>query len=355
MRKVYLFEFQYKNKIFWNAGSKAKKDISFFLKRRAEESVQTISFPARPYHFFSITDNLVYIYCELVTFFKTLFISGKVLIIQYPTDFHAIQDLMCRLTKHNRVIIILHDIEFMRYDVLKGRQDLEKSRAKFLNDIKDAYAVIASPQQIALLQKLGISNPIFSEMRLWPYHASRKNFLLKRKFSKMIVFSGNLNKSSFLMDWIQLSRTYTIELIGESDISFHKYSNVVYKGGFHPDDVIYNIDSSFGLVWDGDSIEDLNGVMGDYQKSNIPHKLSQYIAVGLPVFVSKKAGIADYVEANHIGFSIKNLLEIESILNSISMDEYMSLLSNVSKIRSDVISGKCFYEPFDNVIKNYWR
>ena len=78
---------------------------------------------------------------------------------------------------------------------------------------------------------------------------------------------------------------------------------------------------------------------GKLLKFNNPHKLSSYIACGIPVIVWKEAAISDFVTENKIGFSIQNLKEIDSILKYLSYDDYIKMKGNVLSIRENIITG----------------
>lgn len=45
---------------------------------------------------------------------------------------------------------------------------------------------------------------------------------------------------------------------------------------------------SFGLVWDGNSMDTCTGNYGSYLRINDPHKVSLYLSSGLPIIVGQK-------------------------------------------------------------------
>lgn len=67
---------------------------------------------------------------------------------------------------------------------------------------------------------------------------------------------------------------------------FDSEKNVMYKGSFKPEQIDH-IHGSWGLVWDGNSIEGCEGELGNYLKINAPHKISLYIAAELSEKVRK--------------------------------------------------------------------
>ena len=74
-------------------------------------------------------------------------------------------------------------------------------------------------------------------------------------------------------------------------------------------------------------------------KYNNPHKLSLYIAAGLPVVVWRQAAIADFVETNNIGITIESLTDISKRIQTLSVSEYNEMAMAVKKLQKQVVSG----------------
>ena len=84
-------------------------------------------------------------------------------------------------------------------------------------------------------------------------------------------------------------------------------------------------------------------VMKNYTKYNNPHKLSCYMAAGLPVIVWEKAAISKFVKDNNIGYTIKKIDDI----NTLDFSDLKEKAENVKKIEEKVQNG----EYTKNVIK----
>ena len=82
-------------------------------------------------------------------------------------------------------------------------------------------------------------------------------------------------------------------------------------GAFDPDTPFLNGRYHFGLIWDGTGVDSCEGLYGHYMRFNSPHKLSLYVALGLPVIVWREAAIADFVLKQGIGVTVGNLLELD--------------------------------------------
>lgn len=68
--------------------------------------------------------------------------------------------------------------------------------------------------------------------------------------------------------------------------------------------------------------ETCSGGKGEYLRINNPHKLSLYLAVGLPVIIWDEAAEAEFVLRENVGFTIKSLYELSEKMALISDDDY---------------------------------
>jgi hypothetical protein len=115
-------------------------------------------------------------------------------------------------------------------------------------------------------------------------------------------------------------------------------SPVRYKGVFEPDFPVLDRKYHFGLIWDGDDVDRCGGIFGHYMRFNNPHKLSLYVAMGLPVIVWKEAAIARFVTENQIGVAVADLRDMSKI--RLSSDEYQTMIANVSTLSVRVKGGE---------------
>ena len=61
---------------------------------------------------------------------------------------------------------------------------------------------------------------------------------------------------------------------------------------------------------------------GKYLKINNPHKLSLYLAVGLPVVIWDEAAEAEFVLKENVGFTVKSLYDLPEKLEAVSDNDY---------------------------------
>ena len=105
-------------------------------------------------------------------------------------------------------------------------------------------------------------------------------------------------------------------------------------------DIPNHLNSGFGLVWDGNSIDSCSGDFGEYLQYNNPHKLSLYLASGIPVVIWDKAAEAEFVKQNNLGLCVSSLHELKDKLNVITEQEFNEMVSNVEKQTNLLIYGK---------------
>ena len=115
--------------------------------------------------------------------------------------------------------------------------------------------------------------------------------------------------------------------------------SVTYNGSFTSEEIPAKLEGSFGLIWDEDSIDTCSGAFGEYTRYNNPHKLSLYVSSCLPVIVWSQAAIADFVKEHGIGFCVDSLSDIHTILASMTEDDYVRYLRNITALQEKVTSG----------------
>ena len=116
--------------------------------------------------------------------------------------------------------------------------------------------------------------------------------------------------------------------------------NIFYFGAFLPNDLIQNLQGKYGLVWDGDTIETCSGGKGEYLRINNPHKLSLYLAIGLPVIIWDAAAEADFVLKEHVGITVKSLYELSDKLSKVSDSDYENMKHNAQIVGARLRNGE---------------
>ena len=101
--------------------------------------------------------------------------------------------------------------------------------------------------------------------------------------------------------------------------------HITYGGAFQADDLIDHMSGSYGLLWDGPSPDTCAGPYGNYMRVNTPHRISLFLACGLPVIVWEQSAMAQLVLEQGIGFAVSSLQEIPAKRREISAGQYWEM------------------------------
>ncbi|MBL7743813.1 MAG: hypothetical protein JNN00_10105 [Chitinophagaceae bacterium] len=178
----------------------------------------------------------------------------------------------------------------------------------------------------------------------------------QREISGAIVFAGNLEKSTFL------NKLHLLSGEGPS-LHFHLYGpgitdrvsdqdNVTYHGVERPHDLPGKLAGSFGLLWDGDSIDKPGGSLGEYMQYISHHKLSLYILSKLPIILPSSAATASFVEGYKIGFTVNSLYEIEGKIKALSARDYLQMQANMQPLADKISRGECLGNAIDEILRS---
>jgi hypothetical protein len=124
-----------------------------------------------------------------------------------------------------------------------------------------------------------------------------------------------------------------------------------YRGVFDPDVPQLQDRYHFGLVWDGSGVDNCEGNYGHYMRYNNPHKLSLYVALGLPVVVWEQAAIADFVKRCGLGVTVRDLRELGEIPSRIDDDEYRRMVRNIAPLGEAVRRGDFLQDALNRLLR----
>lgn len=159
-------------------------------------------------------------------------------------------------------------------------------------------------------------------------------------FEKSVAIAGNLAKSEYLRPFVaSLPADTLVHLFGNGWTGEDETSNAQWHGAFPPDELPASMKGAFGLVWDGPETTTCSGAFGDYLRINAPHKLSLYLASGLPVIIWNEAAQARYVEENNVGITVSSLEEIPEKLTALTPESYDLMAANAADIGANLRQG----------------
>ncbi len=316
-----------------HAGTKARNDVDAILKKFGAQPFNTHVLELHSNEDESIYSN-VYNRLGFVRYYLDLLrLKNQTVIIQYPMlAFDIAYQYVEKLSRRNKVIFLVHDIQSLRREGFPGLED----EIKLLNL---AYGLIVHNHfMIDRLLKLKLSPAKMYCLDCFDYLYSGKSSCCAAENS--VCFAGNLEKSVFLPEFLSKNPCLRCNLYGPGwNNTFVQKDNVHYCGSFPPDEIPGKLDGQYGLIWDGTSTSGCSGTLGEYTKINNPHKMSLYIAAGIPVIAWRDAAVGEFIRQHNIGITVSNIDTLQDIIAGISAEKYMEMKNNTILLRKQVISG----------------
>lgn len=326
------------DKTEYNAGPKAKRDISKILSEKL--NFKNIEF------YFSLNNTISskinkikYLNWDIPRKLKNKKIDN--IFIQYPIYSTVVTEkILSLLDSHVKVYYIIHDLESLR---------LFKNDANYLveeiNRLNKADGLVSHNSTMTKwLRENGVKTKI-SNLEIFDY-LTENVAPESNSYEKTLCYAGNLQKSDFLVN-----KFYPIDVYGPNPKK--KYPNTVsYKGVFTPEELPKHLKENFGLIWDGNRIDECNGVYGEYMKYNNPHKVSLYLSSGLPVIIWEKAALAEFVSKHQAGIVVESLAQLQDRLGSLTEEEYLNLRHNAQLVSEKLKKGHYVVEAVSNLINN---
>lgn len=323
---------KHKNITSGGASYKAPKDIeTIAIANGYKKCIVKICTSNHPFN------NLLYTVLQLIKISFQLE-KNSIILFQYPEFSPIIYSIVLPFYHRFIKVVLIHDINSIRVRGQLGFVD--RNNLKSFDDI----IVHSNAMKQILENSIGLKK--YHILDYFPYIA--KSNTGERKYSKNICFAGNIYKSGSIIEFFNHLGDCKLFLYMKLKSDLELNNRTIYKGHFNPD-IIQNIEGSWGLIWDGDNMNDCTGYLGAYTKLNAPHKFSMYSIAHLPVIVWEKSAIANLVKDKNIGITISSLLEIESIIDAISPTQYDVYVKNIIQFASDVESGKNFINILNSI------
>ncbi len=274
--------------------------------------------------------------------------DNDIVVFQYPMLFanKSITKVLKKYSKKLRLIAVIHDLDSLRCSVEeKGKMFCSRLKREDKEILSHFDYVIAHNEKMKKeLIKLGIEADKIIILQLFDYIYGEE-ISKKGENDRTVIIAGNLsvNKARYLM-FLNEIENVKFNLYGKGYDDTKKYKNINYKGAFNSDEIIYNLEGGFGLVWDGTKKETCDGTMGNYMRYNNPHKVSMYLAAKIPIIIWEEAALADFIKENNLGYTIKSLDDLEELLEGVTKEEYENILKNVEVISKKLKDGQYIKE-----------
>lgn len=248
---------------------------------------------------------------------------GDLLVAKFPVYPRLHRFLLSAAARKNvRVVMVLMDIDGLK----SGNTSYLQQELAFLKCFR--HFVVHNKNMEDWLRPQLSSQAVYT--RLGPFDYLAPANLTPRKKMPIVNYSGNLEKSRFIYSLGKITGVSFL-LYGKGGEAAANGSNVNWKGVYAPHLLPAVAEGSFGLVWDGDSIDGAGGVYGSYMPYIFHHKLSLYLLAGLPIFVYAKAGSAAYILEKELGWKIDRLTDLPGRIESIPAEEYERIAANVRR------------------------
>lgn len=243
--------------------------------------------------------------------------AEDLVIVQSPTwnDISydkALLDIIC-CGRKVRVAVFIHDVITMMFD------GAPEENYRKLTDIYNMADLVIVPSQAMLDflrgKGLKVEKILFQSMWDLPFDGE----VSIPEFRRQIFFSGSPNRFPAVKAW-----NYQTPLcwFGGEDFPLNG-ENIRFKGWRNTAELLAAYgEGGFGLVWEQKSCS-------DYYKYNQPHKLSTYLAAGIPVIMERGLTHEQTVERYGLGFVVESLGEASDVVKNISEDEYYRLVDHV--------------------------
>ena len=338
----YVHELSLNKNALNTAGVKARDDFDRILDE--------LGFQPLPieYHNLEQLDKLsrqLHIYSRLRDGFSRLE-RGDLLFIQFPfLQTTVLVDLLVRQLHQQGVtfVLLVHDLETLRHSKRITTSLLRRMKTALVEKgmLKTSSKIIVhNTSMLELMVEKGISREKLVSLEIFDYlipgyeQTLRKGKLGK---DKPVIIAGNLRPYKAAYAY-KLPENCAFNLYGVGYTGqLHLGSR--YFGAFPPDDLPHVMRGSFGLVWDGESAETCSGIFGEYMRINCPHKISLYLAAGIPVAIWRQAAKADFVLQNRVGIVIESLSELREAIDRLSAEDYAEMVRNAERIGARLRKG----------------
>lgn len=334
----------------FNAGFKAPEDINTICRALGWKEIPVPLGQKGK----GLQDKAAEISANMLVWLKLLKAArkGEYILYQYPmyTGTKIARPFLKALNWRGiKTIVLIHDIEQLRSD--QRSSDKEAEECSFFGSF--TFVICHNPSMKRYLVDHGIPAGKIICLHIFDYLIQKKEENssrdpmsddLKSSSSKLrldtVAIAGNLDrkKCSYIYEFAKENPGIQVMLYGANYVDAGLL-NVQFLGKHDPGYLPLILDGDYGLVWDGDSTGACSGPMGEYLRYNNPHKMSLYLAAGIPVIVWSQSAAAEFVLRNKCGICVSSLKDLELELENITDDDYAAMKRASIKIGTRLRKG----------------
>ena len=329
------------------AASKAHEDVEYFLKERGYRRLTVrLHDLSKTAWYDKIIRHAKYLQ-DWLSIYRTVE-PGSLLLVQFPLKLNALfkekflQAL--REKKGVKTVFLIHDLETLRGLEGQGRAN-ELTELDALSDT----IICHNDRMKDYLVEQGIDSEKLFVLELFDYRtAPLQGERTATRGSVMVAGNLHPQKSVYVYSLGEIT-DIDFDLYGVGFDPTHVRDNIRYCGAFPPADLPAAMEGAFGLVWDGTSIDTCAGNTGNYLRYNNPHKLSLYLAAGIPVIVWNESAVAAFVQKFGVGLCVSSLRELPEKLTTLPAAEYRRMIRNAAWLSEKITSGAFLNRVMDEI------
>lgn len=274
--------------------------------------------------------------------------AGGELLLQHPLPGHwtaSLQNIdeVKRLKDHHiKITVMVHDIGALRGSSKEVGGGGDHTAERLVFQIADKL-IVHNDCMRDYVVKMGVKGEVVS-LNVFDYLvAPDVGFVAQPDLcNRSVLLAGGFGPAfaKYVCDLKYITRVQWVLYGHLYDEVRMGADNVHYLGKFDASHPPVDCGCKFGLVWNGESIDTCSGDIGEYLRFCNNHKLSLFLAMGLPVIVWKEAAVSAFVEKNQVGVTVASLREIPDILEKMPSDDYALLMMNARRIAGELRAGK---------------
>lgn len=239
--------------------------------------------------------------------------------------------------RHLKLVFLIHDLDSVRRSVSNVEDFVWLDNTMY--KIAD-YIISHNDSMTKYLLERGVKEEQIVGLKLFDYLSDAPEHALE--FAPVLNIAGNLdtNKCEYLKELNDIDKRIKFKLYGVGFDKENLYSDsITYCGSFSPEELVMQLNTGFGLVWDGKSTCTCSGCTGEYLRYNNPHKLSLYIRSGMPVVIWREAAEAQFVIDNGFGLVVDSIEEFIEQYSNLKTGDYLRMCEKVRVFKEKVNKG----------------
>lgn len=271
-----------------------------------------------------------------IAFFQFLMLLVRLLYLKKHTRF------VFQLPQYGRLNKIVARLLLFRFKCTILLHDVDEFRNVPKNNTKSALVMKADKVITTgeLLKLVGYANSDnYVVLQFWDYLLSDSVTNPKRSLSGNILFAGNLIKNKVPALYALKNRPPLLLYGIKYDPELNQNKDDIYMGSFDSDQPAFKAEVSFGLIWEGNESD-----LFRYELFNQPHKMSLYLALGIPLIVWAGACYADKVINKSIGIVVNDLSDIHAELAKVTTEDYQVMCINAEQLGGAIRKGEFLKE-----------